>query len=278
MAGLKVAFGAWADATLRARLLGVEFADVKPISRAFAPMVREAAYDLSEMAVATFLMAKASGKPLVLLPAAVFARYQEPALLCRRDDTTIAGPADLRGKRVGIRAYSQTTGLWLRGILRDDFAIAADDIRWTTFEGAHVAEYHDPPFVTRAAPGSDLVTMLREGQLDAIIVGGDMPAGADLRPVFPNLDAAARRFHAAHRFVPVNHLLTVRRDVLERRQQEVAAILKIVSEGRPSGRDALDPAVATAARHCHEQGLTEHTLSLAEIWESLPPSLADAAR
>jgi 4,5-dihydroxyphthalate decarboxylase len=275
---LTAAFGAWSrDLGLRARLAAaadLDFADIAPIAKAFAPMVREQAFDLSEMAIATFVMARAHSKPLVLLPVAVFSRYQEPALLCRANDTTIGGPADLRGKRIGIRAYSQTTAMWLRGTLLDDFGIAAGDMRWVTFEDAHVAECRDPPFAVRAPAGSNLVAMLRSGELDAIIVGGDMPEGDDLRPVFPDLDAAARRFHDTHGFEPVNHLLAARRSVVEEHPKPIAAIVRVAAEGRPSGRAILDPAVATAARYCFEQGLVPRLLELHELWDGLPPALA----
>ncbi len=106
------------DGAVRPDWLDLRFAAVAPISRAFAPMVREGRFDVSEMAIATFLMAKAAGRPLVLLPVALMARFQEGALLCRADGP-IRGPEDLAGRRIGVRAYSQTTGMWLRGILAD---------------------------------------------------------------------------------------------------------------------------------------------------------------
>ena len=86
------------------------------INRAFAPMVRDGRFDVSEMAIATFLQARAYGKPLVLLPVTLAARFQQSALLCRAK-SRIEGAEDLPGCRVGVRAYSQTTGMWLRGIL-----------------------------------------------------------------------------------------------------------------------------------------------------------------
>src|SRR5260370_14513359 len=126
---LKVALGTYPGTkALKARgasfgSFAIDFADVTPISRAFAPMAREQRFDICEMALVTFLQAKAYGKPLVLLPVVVAARFQEPALLCRADDQTILGPADLVGMRVGLRAYTQTTGVWLRGIPPDHSAL-----------------------------------------------------------------------------------------------------------------------------------------------------------
>src|SRR3954451_20095368 len=166
--------------------LRLEFADIPTINRAFAPMVREQQFDVSEMVSATFLQAKAWGKPLVLLPLVMAARFQQSALLCRADGG-IGGPADLArrriggraadlaGRRIGVRAYSQTTGMWLRGILADEYGVRPELVHWITFEGAHVAEYQDPPWAERAAPGKELLTMMRDGELDAVIVGNDVP-------------------------------------------------------------------------------------------------------
>ena len=61
--------------------MALDFADITPIHRAFAPMVREQRFDVSEMAIATFLQAKAYGKPLVLLPVVLAARFQQSALV-----------------------------------------------------------------------------------------------------------------------------------------------------------------------------------------------------
>lgn len=255
-------------------LLRLDVAEVAPISRAFAPMVRHARYDVSEMAIATFLMARAWGKPLVLLPVAVAARFQEAALLCRTD-SGIHGPEDLRGRRVGVRAYSQTTGLWLRGRMQEAHGVAPQDIAWVTFEDAHVAEYRDPPFVARAPAGSDMTAMLRAGELDAAIFGNDLPGDAGLRTVFADPAAAGRGFLAAHGFVPVNHLVVVTRDLAERRPDVIAELLRMFRAAAgdaalPRGRAALDPAVALAIRYAVEQGLLPREMSLAEAWDGLP--------
>jgi 4,5-dihydroxyphthalate decarboxylase len=255
-------------------LLRLDIAEVAPISRAFAPMVRQARYDVSEMAIATFLMAKAWGKPLVLLPVAVVARFQEAALLCRADGA-IRGPGDLRGKRVGVRAYSQTTGLWLRGRMQEAHGVAPQDIAWVTFEDAHVAEYRDPPLVERAVPGSDMLAMLRSGEIDAAIFGNDLPADAGLRTVFPDPAAAGQAFLAAHGFVPVNHLVVVREAIARERPEALAALVALLrratgGSGLPQGRAALDPAVALAIRYALEQGLLPREISVNEAWAGLP--------
>jgi 4,5-dihydroxyphthalate decarboxylase len=257
--------------------LALDMAEVAPISRAFAPMVREARFHASEMAIATFLMAKAWDKPLVLLPVCVAARFQEGALLCRAD-SAIRGPADLRGRRVGVRAYSQTTGLWLRGRLQEAFGVAPGDIAWTTFEDAHVAEYRDPSFVARAPQGADMLAMLQGGELDAAIFGNDLPAGAGLRTVFPDPAAAGGEFHARHGFVPVNHMVVVQRRIADERPELVADLVALLraaagASALPQGRAALDPAVALAIRYAREQGLLPNDMTVDQAWDGLPAGI-----
>jgi 4,5-dihydroxyphthalate decarboxylase len=262
--------------------LRLDFAAVSPINRAFAPMVRELRFDVCEMAIATFLQARAYGKPLVLLPVTVAARFQESALLCRAD-SAIRDPADLAGRRIGVRAYSQTTGMWLRGILADDHGVRSEQVRWVTFEDAHVAEYRDPPWAERAPSGKELLPMLHAGELDAVIVGNDVPDDPGLRPVFPDSAVVAETFWRKHRLVPINHLVTVRRELAEGRPDLVVELLRMfrdakaadppAADGRdplPMGRAALQPAIDLALRYANGQGLLPRHLGAEEVWEGLP--------
>jgi 4,5-dihydroxyphthalate decarboxylase len=254
--------------------LSLDLPAIPVISRAFAPMVREGRYPVSEMAIATFLMAREAGAPIVLLPCVLAARFQEAALLCRADGP-IRSPAHLRGARIGVRAYSQTTGMWLRGTLAERFGIAADAMRWITFEDAHVASYRDPPFAERAPQGATLEGMLKAGEIDAAIFGADMPADAAFRPVFADPQAAGVAFEAAHGFVPVNHLLVARADIARDQADDLARLLALLARAGASvtPRAALAPALTLAARFCAAQGLTARTLTLDEIWHGTPPGL-----
>jgi 4,5-dihydroxyphthalate decarboxylase len=274
------------DGRVASDKLRLDFADVSPANRAFAPMVREGRYDVSELAIATALQAKAYGKPIVVLPVTVAARFQEAALLCRADGK-VRGPADLVGRRVGVRAYSQTTGMWLRGILADDHGVRPEAMRWVTFEDAHVAEAKDPPWAERAAPGKELLPMLRAGELDAVIVGNDVPDDPSLRTVFPDPAAAGAVFLRRYGFVPVNHMVVVRRELVEGRPELVAELLRLFRDAKtaappqdggvdplPVGRAALRPALKLAARYAHEQGLLPQQLDPDEVWEGLPEDVA----
>ncbi len=265
------------DGSVNSPAVALAFETVAPISRAFAPMVREQRYDVSELAIATVLQAIAADKPIVLLPVAVAARFQEQALLCRAD-SRIAGPGDLRGRRIGVRAYSQTTAMWLRGILAESEGLDSADMAWTIFEGAHVAEYADPPWAARAPAGADLLGMLRDGALDAVIVGNDVPDDPAFRTVFPDPAAAGAHFLARYGFKPVNHLVVVRRDLVAKRPglvSELTALFTAAQQAAPPGtvlppigRAALRPVFEAAIRFAAAQGLVPGGTREADVWRS----------
>ena len=155
----------------------------------------------------------------------------------------------------------------------------SNGVRWITFEDAHVAEYQDPPWTERAPKGADMLAMLKSGELDAAIFGNDVPADPALRTVFPDLEAAAAAFRAAHGFEPVNHLVCVTQDVATRHPDAVAEIVQALGRctagsGLPFGRAALRPAIERAIANCTEQGLLPQPLGLDEVWGGLPPGIA----
>jgi len=257
--------------------LRLEFADIPVISRAFAPMVRAQVFDLCEMAVATYLQARAFGSDLVLLPVGLAARGQHTSLLCPAT-ATLRGPRDLAGARIGVRAYSQTTGMWLRGILAESFGLAPEQMRWITFEEAHVAEVRDPPWAKRAPPGADMLAMLHAGALDAVILGHEGPQDARLRPVIAEPEAAAADFRARHGFDPVNHVLTLRRAVADSHPELVAELLTLFAAARASVRDtappfgvtALQPVLMLAQEYMAAQAMLPRLLDGRELWDGLP--------
>ncbi len=172
--------------SIRSDLVAFDFVDYTPTHKGFKPMVREQAFDVSEMAVVTYLMAKSFGKPMVLLPNVVMARFQHAYALYNAKQGTLK-PGDLNGKRVGIRSFTTTTGAWLRGILANDYGVDLDSIEWVTFEDAHVAEFEDT--TKRAPAGKQIIQMLLDGELDAVL--GERSDHPDLKPLFP--DRAAGR-------------------------------------------------------------------------------------
>jgi len=154
------------NGSVKSDLVALDFADYSPTNKGFKPMVREAAFDVSEMAIVTYLMAKSFGKPMVLLPNVVVARFQHGHALYNAKKGKLR-PGDLNNKRVGIRSFTTTTGAWLRGILANDYGVDLGSVDWVTFEDAHVAEFRDT--TKRAPAGKQIIQMLIDGELDAIL-------------------------------------------------------------------------------------------------------------
>jgi 4,5-dihydroxyphthalate decarboxylase len=217
---------------IRSDLVELEFADIKVANTGFKPLVRDAKFDLAELAIVTYLQAKAYGKPYILLPAPVVARSQHHTLAYNRERGRL-GPADLIGKRVGVRAYSVTTGVWVRGILQEQFGVDIDKIRWVTFEDPHVAEYSDPPTVERAPSSKNMVQMLIDGELDAAVVGDKLP-DPRLEVLIPDFEQAARAWAEQHG-APINHMAVIRTELSRTRPDIVRETFRMLEESRDVG-------------------------------------------
>ncbi len=210
-------------------LVEFEFADIKVANTGFKPLVREAKFDLGELAIVTFLQAKVYNKPYVLIPAPVVARAQHHTIAYNSERGELK-PADLAGKRVGVRAYSVTTGVWVRGILQQQYNVDLDKVHWVTFEDPHVAEYKDPSFVERAPVGKNMLQMLLDGELDAAVVGDKLP-DQKLKTLIPDVEVAAKAWATKHGD-PINHMLVIRSELSRNRPDVVREVFRIFKESR----------------------------------------------
>jgi 4,5-dihydroxyphthalate decarboxylase len=218
------------DGAVKSGLVAFDFADVKVSNTAFKPLVREAKFDVAELAIVTFLQAEVYGKPYALIPATVLGRGQHHTIAYNPERGPLKA-SDLNGKRVGVRAYTQTTGAWVRGFLADDYGVDTAKVHWVTFEDPHLAEYKDPDFVTRAPEGKNLTQMLLDGELDAAIVGDKLP-DPRLRPLIPDADAVARQWAQTHGGVPINHMMVVRETIAKSRPDVVKEIYRMLHDSR----------------------------------------------
>jgi 4,5-dihydroxyphthalate decarboxylase len=223
---------------IKSDLVELDFADVKVSNTAFKPLVREARFDLAEIAIVTFLQAKAYNKPYVLIPATVVGRGQHHTIAYNPERGALKA-SDLTGKRVGVRAYTQTTGAWVRGYLADDYGVDPLKVKWVTFEDPHVAEYTDPEFVTRASADKNLTQMLLDGEIDAAIVGDKIP-DPRLKPLIPDADAVARTWAETHGGVPINHMMVVRESISKSRTDLVKEVYRLLKESRSKAPPAPD--------------------------------------
>ena len=264
----------------------LQFTEINPVNRAFMPMAREQKFDLSEMAIVTYLQAKAYGKPLVLMPATMMGRFQHGTMLYNSERGTLR-PEQLAGRTVGVRAFSQTTGVWIRGILWKDYGLDLGSVKWVTFEDAHVAEYHDPPGVVRAGPGKDITKMLLEGELDAAIFGGVMPNEPQLKSVIPDPDTAAKEWYKKNGIVPVNHMVVLKESLAKSDPGAVREVYRMLLDSKkaaglpkpgaidtiPFGFDAVKPALELMSSYAFEMKLIPRRYSVDELFDDTTRAL-----
>jgi 4,5-dihydroxyphthalate decarboxylase len=262
------------------------FADVKSAASAFKRVVRDLEFDVAELAIVTFLLAKAHGKPLVLLPAVVLGRFQHLYLVYNRERGRLA-PGDLAGRRVGIRSYSVTTVTWLRGILAEDWGVDLDRVTWVTFEEPHVAEFRDPPSVQRAAPGKDLLGMLLAGEIDAAILGGEPPADPRVVPLIPDPAGAARAWREKHQAIQVNHLVAVKATLSRSQPDVVQETYRMLAESKrlaglpaageldttPFGVEANRRNLEVAIEYAYRQRLIPRRFTVDELLDDVTSGL-----
>jgi 4,5-dihydroxyphthalate decarboxylase len=222
-------------------LVKFDYFEVKVANTQFKAMVRELKYDFGELAMVTFLQAKHYGKPYVLLPATIVGRNQHHTIFYNAERGVLT-PRDLNGKRIGVRAYTQTTGCWVRGFLAEDYGLDLSSVRIVTFEDPHLAEYRDPPNVERAPEGKTLKQMLLDGDIEAAILG-DVAEEGPLKHLIPDHEAAGRDWARRHGGVPINHLAVVRESIVKERPDVVREVYRVMKESRadatgiPTGAD-----------------------------------------
>lgn len=272
---------------LTSPLFNLAFQEIEPIHDAFKPMAREQRFDVSEMAAFTFLQAFAYKKPIVLLPVVLAARFQHGCIVYNTDFHETLTPDMLPGKKVGVRAYTQTTGAWVRNILAQDYGVDLKSVEWTIFEDAHLAEYREPSFVKRAPAGTKLLPMLMSGQIDAGILGNDLPDDPKIKPVIPDAANAGRAWHDRTGLIPINHMLCVKRDLLRFRPdivREIYAMFKRSKAAAPSGAidmrpvgyDAIAPSLELVIQLAYEQEIIPTRFSVEELFAESRAVLGEA--
>jgi 4,5-dihydroxyphthalate decarboxylase len=250
-----------------------DFTEIVPVWDGFKGMIREDRYDVSEMAVVTYLIAKAHGKQLALLPAAMIGRFQHPYAIYNGSKGAMK-PSDLNGKRVGIRSFTTTTGAWIRGILANDYGVDLDSIEWVTFEDPHVAEYKDT--TKRAPAGKKIVPMLLDGELDAVL--GETSSDLRARPLFGDPAAEAKVWYAKQKAVPINHLMVMRTADVKADPETTREVYRVLLDGKravgmppnsdplPFGIEANRASLKLIAEYAYQQKLIPNRISVDDMF------------
>jgi 4,5-dihydroxyphthalate decarboxylase len=182
------------------------------------------------MALTTYLTAREHGVAFTALPVFLVRGFHHGAI---RYNTRsgIRGPNDLEGRRVGVnRGYTVTTGVWARGILATEYGVDLGRVTWILSGDEHVQSYMPPANVEPARPGADLAEMLIDGEIDAVIgVDVDHP---DVAPLIADPEEAAITALRQRGFYPINHLVVVKDDVLQRYPEVASEVFDAFTEAK----------------------------------------------
>lgn len=190
----------------------LEHKEISPVISIFRRMVRGLEFDVSEMALSTYLCAKAHGKPFTAIPVFLTRSFYHAGLVYNRH-SGIKSVSDLSGKRIGVRGYTVTPGVWTRAILETVYGVDLDSVTWVLSGDEHVAEYV-PPSNVISSSNSNLMDMLISGEIDAAIGAGN-PENPDIQPLFHDPEQADRGWFQDTGLYPISHMLVIRDEVLE---------------------------------------------------------------
>ena len=233
-----------------------EFITVKPQIGAFRRMVRDVEFDVCELAPTTYIIARAYGAPFVALPIFVVRRFHHSGLLVR-PDAGIKTPKDLEGKKVGVRAYSVTTGVWTRQVLIDEFGLDSSKVTWVVDDEEHVTQLKLPPNVIHVPQGSSLADLMAKGELVAGFHGnagigrtGDPTGGwkeveADYPDLFPNAEELEAESYRKTGVYPMHGTIVVKDSVLAEHPWVAKSIYDAFDKAKKQWLAKLDAGEAT---------------------------------
>jgi 4,5-dihydroxyphthalate decarboxylase len=218
------------DGTVTPAGFSLKFEEIPVLVKGFRRMVRSLEFDVSEMALTTYLTAREHGVAFTALPIFLVRGFHHSAIRYNtRSD--IRDPKDLEGRRVGVnRGYTVTTGVWARGILAHEYGVDLGRVTWVLSGDEHVESYVPPANVEPAPPGADLAEMLINGEIDAVIgVDVDHP---DVAPLIGDPEEAAIAALRQRGFYPINHLVVVKDEVLDRYPEVASAVFDAFTEAK----------------------------------------------
>jgi 4,5-dihydroxyphthalate decarboxylase len=284
------------DGTVKPRTFDFEFEEVPAIIQAFRRMVRGLEFDISEMAITTYICARAHGKRFTALPIFPMRAFHHGAIICNTK-AGIQSPKDLEGRKVGVnRGYTVTTGVWARGILQHQYGVDLRRITWVLSGDEHVAEWKPPTNVVPIESGKKMEDLLVSGEIPAAIgVQVDSP---DVRPLIPNARESGFEALRDRGLYPINHTVVVKDDLLAARPDLAADIFDAFAEAKrryttrlagdiqpasaddtffkrvtdmtgdplPYGVSANRPMLEAVVRYAVEQGIISRPVAIEELF------------
>ena len=200
------------DNTITSEHFSFNHIEVSPVPMIFRRMVRSLEFDVAEMALSTYICARYHEKQFTALPIFLTRSFYHDAIVCRKS-ANISEPTDLSGRKVGVRSYTLTPGVWTRALLQTEYGLDLDSVTWVLSGDEHVEEYTAPNNVI-SSNKNDLLEMLTSGEVDAVIGAGPISSD-EVSPLFANSHELDSKWFAKTNIYPVSHLLVVKNQILQ---------------------------------------------------------------
>ncbi|SDK25819.1 ABC transporter substrate-binding protein [Aliiruegeria lutimaris] len=239
----------------------LHFVEVEPQVAAFRRMVRSVEFDVCELAATTYMVARGHGSPFKALPVFLNRRFHHHGLLVR-PDSGINEPKDLEGKKVGVRAYSVTTGVWTRGILQNEYGVDLGKVTWMVDDEEHVAQLQLPENVLHVPEGRSLAGMMAAGEIEAGLqgnagIGREGPptenwsakatlSTDDYRELIPDASAREAEWFARTGIYPFHPTIVIKDEVVAAHPEVPRLLYEAMAESKKRYLEKLNNGEATA--------------------------------
>ena len=212
--------------------------DISPVPMIFRRMVRTLEFDVAEMALATYICSKHFEKEFTALPIFLTRSFYHSSMIYRAG-SKIAHPKDLEGRRVGVRSYTFTPGVWSRGILSNYHGVDLDTITWVLQGDEHVEEFEYPSNVITSDKG-DLYKMLSDGEVEAVI-GAPTTGSKEILPLFSDPESLDKDWYSKNRIYPISHVLVVKNELLHNNPWLGQEIIDVFNRARSTYLSKWNP-------------------------------------
>ena len=215
--------------TIKRPDINLNFTEYANVIQSFPAMVRDEAFDIGELSLVTLLQAIERGKPFRMLPVIINGAFHHKNIYYDPKCGRIT-PESLNGKRVGVRSYTQTMGMWIRGVLEEQYGVLLEDVTWVYREEPHLKEYACPANTEYVRGCPNDLELIRRGNICAIMATADKLKGTGFLPLIQDAETVAQVWQKKHQTFMLNHLVTVKESFATAHPDAVQSVYDMLRE------------------------------------------------
>ena len=271
-------------------------------------MLRNREFDVAELSMSNYLMAKYTGLPFTAIPVFLHRRFRH-GFVFLNTAKGISKPTDLIGRKVGLRNFQATANLWIRGILEHEHGVPHRSLHWLKQDDEEV-EWTAPADlkIQRIASGKTIEKMLLEGEIDALIhpdvIQPILDKDKRVSRLFPNYRELEMDYCKRTGIFPIMHTTAIKQEIVDKYPWLPINLYRALETAKKAAYKrmenprivplawfrsfweeqeevlGLDPwqyglgeanrkALETLMQYSHEQGLIGRTISLDELFVNI---------